>query len=57
MSSAGLAPGTPDDEDSTGIVYRFLAWMERIGNRLPDPAALFVLALGVVWLASALLAG
>ena len=57
MSSAGLAPGTPDDEDSTGIVYRFLAWIERIGNRLPDPAALFVLALGVVWLASALLAG
>ena len=49
MSSAGLAPGTPDDEDSTGIVYRFLAWIERIGNRLPDPAALFVLALGVVW--------
>ncbi len=41
----------------TGIVYRALAWVERIGNKLPDPAALFVIALLVVWATSALLSG
>ena len=55
MSDTDSSP--PGEELSRGIVYRFLAWVERVGNRLPDPAALFVLALGVVWLASALLAG
>ena len=40
-----------------GPLARALQWVERIGNRLPDPAALFVLALALVWLASWLLAG
>jgi len=31
--------------------------LERWGNRLPDPALLFVFALAITWLASALLAG
>ena len=35
---------------------RALAAVERIGNRLPDPAVLFVLLLVVVWILSALLA-
>ena len=38
-------------------VARALQWVERVGNRLPDPAALFVVALVVVWVASWLLAG
>jgi len=35
---------------------RFLNGIERAGNRLPDPAMLFVAALLIVWIASALLA-
>jgi aminobenzoyl-glutamate transport protein len=35
-----------------GPVARMLDWIERVGNRLPDPAILFVLLLGVVWLIS-----
>ena len=38
-------------------VERVLHWVERAGNRLPDPAALFVIALAAVWIASWLLAG
>jgi aminobenzoyl-glutamate transport protein len=37
-------------------VDRFLNLIERAGNRLPDPAILFVIALLVVWVLSALLA-
>ena len=48
-------------KDSTqvkqGAVQRFLALVEQLGNRLPDPAALFVIALLLVWGASFLLAG
>jgi aminobenzoyl-glutamate transport protein len=36
---------------------RALDFVERAGNKLPDPAALFVLALLLVWVASALLDG
>jgi aminobenzoyl-glutamate transport protein len=39
-----------------GALDRLLAAIERGGNRLPDPALLFVLGLGVVWVVSALLA-
>lgn len=35
---------------------RLLDWVERVGNKLPDPAILFVFALILTWLASALLA-
>ncbi len=35
---------------------RVLDWIERIGNKLPDPAVLFVILMVVVWVASALLA-
>jgi p-aminobenzoyl-glutamate transporter AbgT len=34
-----------------------LAWIERVGNRLPDPAMHFLIALGVTLAVSALLAG
>jgi aminobenzoyl-glutamate transport protein len=36
---------------------RFLNWIERTGNRLPDPAILFLIALLITWALSALLAG
>ena len=39
------------------VVARALHWVERAGNSLPDPAALFVMALVAIWIASALLAG
>jgi aminobenzoyl-glutamate transport protein len=37
-------------------VDRALNWIERVGNMLPDPAALFLILLFVVWGLSALLA-
>lgn len=40
-----------------GLSHRFLEAVERIGNRLPDPAMLFVWALLIVWIASWLLGG
>ncbi len=43
------------NERATG--NSFLDWVERTGNRLPDPAIHFVAALVVAWVASALLAG
>ncbi len=36
----------------TGLAARFLASVERIGNKLPDPAVLFIALLFVVWLLS-----
>ena len=39
-----------------GALNRFLNGIERAGNKLPDPAMLFVFALLLVWLFSALLA-
>ncbi len=44
-------------EAPRGFVYRFLAAVERVGNRLPDPAMLFLIALLIVWAVSALLSG
>ena len=57
MTDAEHSPAADHHQRPAGIVYRFLAWVERVGNRLPDPAALFVIALAVVWIASAWLAG
>ena len=50
---------TSDDSQQARrtAVERALHWVERAGNRLPDPAALFVIALVAVWIASWLLAG
>ena len=49
-------PSAPE-ERPRGPVSHFLELVERAGNRLPDPAALFVIALIAVWAASALFAG
>lgn len=35
---------------------RFLDWIERVGNKLPDPTVLFLIALIITWVASAVLA-
>jgi aminobenzoyl-glutamate transport protein len=40
-----------------GTGARILDWVERTGNRLPDPAIHFLIALTLVWVFSALLAG
>ncbi len=51
------APAGGGGPESKTWVHRALAWVEKIGNKLPDPAMLFAIALGLVWLASLLLAG
>lgn len=42
-------------ERPSGFVERALGVVERVGNKLPDPAALFLLLLFVVWILSAIL--
>lgn len=49
-------PDKPVDVERR-LTFRFLAAVEELGNRLPDPAMLFLLALMLVWLISWLLAG
>ncbi len=36
---------------------RALDWLERVGNRFPDPVVLFLVALALTWFASSLLSG
>ncbi len=50
MPEPPAAANTPSPQRSR--FYRFLDTVERIGNRLPDPAVLFLLLIGVVWLTS-----
>lgn len=45
----------PDGKPGT-LMQRFLDRLEYAGNKLPDPAMIFVLALVLTWVASALLA-
>ena len=47
---------TATERRAGGTLDRFLNLIERAGNKLPDPAILFVGALLIVWAASALLA-
>jgi len=42
-------------ERPSGFVERALGVVERVGNKLPDPAALFLILLFVVWILSAIL--
>jgi aminobenzoyl-glutamate transport protein len=51
--------GQPEAADYAGAnprIARILDWIERVGNKLPDPAILFLLALIITWVVSALLA-
>lgn len=43
--------------DTKSLLEKALAWVEWAGNKLPDPAMLFALLLGVVWLLSWPLSG
>ena len=49
-------PRTPDVAAPRGFVEKALNWIEVVGNKLPDPAVLFVIALVITWILSALLA-
>jgi aminobenzoyl-glutamate transport protein len=49
-------PSTPDAAGPRTRIDRILNTIERVGNRLPDPAMLFVVLLVAVWVLSALLA-
>lgn len=40
-----------------GLMSRFLDSVERVGNKLPDPALLFLGLMALVWIVSALLSG
>ena len=54
--AGGPAPLLPDPEpDTTRRSGGLLDWVERTGNRLPDPALHFLIALVLVWIASAAL--
>src|SRR5262245_57903825 len=54
MTKPAAASSAPQP---SGRIERFLLWVERVGNRLPDTAVLFVIALFAVWVVSALLGG
>ncbi|MCC5869101.1 MAG: AbgT family transporter [Gammaproteobacteria bacterium] len=55
MSDAGTQ--TPDNSPIRRTwLMRALDWIERIGNKLPDPAVLFLLLMLLTWAISALLA-
>ena len=40
-------------DEGRGIVLRFLNGIEWLGNKLPDPAVLFVIGIVTVWTLSA----
>ena len=55
------SPQTDDSQqpqaiETRSILDRFLGSIEAVGNRLPDPAILFLILLVLTWIASALLA-
>ena len=51
------APDSGVPRGTSGRLDRFLRWIERAGNLLPDTSVLFVIAMFVVWGVSALLGG
>jgi aminobenzoyl-glutamate transport protein len=50
------APGATGAQPPRSALTRALDWIERVGNKLPDPALLFLILLFVVWVISALVA-
>ena len=47
---------TSDSSNDNGLVGKLLGHVERIGNKLPDPAILFLVSIFIVWVLSALMA-
>jgi len=45
------------NQEKKGFVNRFLDLIERAGNKLPDPAMLFLILMVVIWILSAAFAG
>lgn len=45
-------PGSGAAKPSAGVINRFLNFIEVAGNKLPDPAVLFLLLMAAVWLLS-----
>lgn len=41
----------------SGVVAKFLDIIEKAGNKLPDPAMLFLIAMLIIWVCSAVLSG
>ena len=56
MTQSDPRPASPAAADKPRFLDRVLNGIERAGNALPDPAALFLILLMVVWVFSALLA-
>lgn len=52
-----MTPATPDTAAPRGAIVRFLDLVERVGNKLPDPAVLFLLLMLAVWVVSWALSG
>ncbi|WP_290887026.1 AbgT family transporter [Arenimonas sp.] len=52
-----MTPATPDTAAPRGWIARSLDLVERIGNKLPDPAVLFLLLMLVVWVVSWAMSG
>lgn len=48
---------TEKSMEKQGLVYRMLNWVERVGNKLPDPITIFLILCLVILLLSAVLAG
>jgi aminobenzoyl-glutamate transport protein len=44
-------------QNKAGFIERALSGIERVGNKLPDPAMLFLLSMFIVWILSWLLTG
>jgi aminobenzoyl-glutamate transport protein len=55
ITPAGSPLALPETQPA-GWTVLLLEWIERIGNRLPDPVLIFVFALVLTWVASAVLA-
>lgn len=52
-----MTQATDSSDRQSGLIYRLLNKVEVIGNKLPDPAMLFLLLMIVVWLLSWLMSG
>ena len=50
--NANPESGRSGDGKTTGIIDRFLNIIEVVGNKLPDPAVLFLLLMFLVWILS-----
>lgn len=46
-----------DNAQPTGAIARFLNGIERVGNKLPDPAIIFLVAMITIWILSWLFSG